>query len=212
MTDGAGTALRHELARKAIHLASAVVPLAYALGTPRRMLLLALAALAIVALSVEAARHRWARAQAAFVRAVGPLLRAHEHTRFAGATWLVVAYAASVVLFPRAIAVAAMCAAAFGDASAAIVGRAASVARAQRTGMPSAGKTFAGSAACATITTIAAYGIAGLSVPTALATGVVASVAERWAIVRVDDNVRVALAAGYGAWASDALAHLLVHL
>jgi len=205
VSERASTALRHELARKAIHLSSAVLPLAYALGTPRGALLLALGALGAMAFVIEAARQRSTRVRALFVRVVGPLLREHEHARFAGATWLIAAYALAVLLFPRAIAVAAMCAAAFGDAAAAIVGRTASVAYAQRTGIVRAGKTFAGSAACATITTIAAFGVAHLALASAVVAGVLASVAERWALVHVDDNVRVALAAGCGAWASDAL-------
>ena len=45
-------ALRHELARKALHLTSATVPVAYALGAPRDLLLALLGVLVLVALLV----------------------------------------------------------------------------------------------------------------------------------------------------------------
>jgi dolichol kinase len=205
---GAAITLRQELARKAIHLASTVIPVAYAMGAPRRVVLLVLAVIGAVAVTVEVARFRSARVRALFVRLFGGLLREHEHAAWSGASWLLAAYALSVVLFPRAVAVAAMLAAGFGDASAAIVGRAASAARARRTGVVSRRKTFAGSAACATITAIAAFGIAGVALPSAALAGLFASLAERWDVLRVDDNVRVALAAGIGASLVDVLTTL----
>jgi len=204
----AAITLRQELARKAIHLSSAVIPVAYAMGAPRRVVLLVLAVLGLVALIVELARFRSTRARSLFVRVFGRLLREHEHAGWSGASWLLVAYVLAVVLFPRAVAVAAMLAAAFGDASAAIVGRAASAARARRTGIVSRRKTFAGSAACATITAIAAFGIAGIALPSAVLAGLLASAAERWDVLRVDDNVRVAIAAGIGASLVDVLTTL----
>jgi dolichol kinase len=48
--------LRHELARKAIHLASAVVPISYAAGLRREVLLVLLTLALLIALGVEAAR------------------------------------------------------------------------------------------------------------------------------------------------------------
>lgn len=213
MTDGgAGTALRHELARKAIHLTSVVVPVAYALGTSRDTLLALLCVAGVVSAIVEIARRRSVRARETFVRLFGTMLRAHEHDALAGATWMLVAYVGAVLIFPPRVAIAAMCAVALGDAAAAIVGRTASVARARRLGAPHEGKTFAGSAACATISAIAAYGIAGLGAPIAVISGVCASIAERWDIAHIDDNVRVALAAGCSAWASDVLVHALAHI
>jgi dolichol kinase len=202
--------LRAELARKAIHLASSAIPLAYAAGTPRRTVLAVLAVLAAVALAVELARFRWARAGALFVRVVGALLREHERRGMSGASWLLAAYVLSVVLFPRAIAVAAMLAAGLGDASAAIVGRTVSAVRARRAARTSRGmigvivqgKTLAGSVACAVVTFAAALFVASLSLPACAAAAVAASVAERWSrpVPWVDDNVRVALGAGGAAW------------
>jgi dolichol kinase len=194
--------LRVELARKAIHLASSVIPIAYALGVSRTRLLVLLALLGGVAATVEIVRLRSARARALFVGAVGGLLREHEHRRWSGATWLLVAYALSVVLFPRAEAIAAMLAAGMGDASAAIVGRSVAVARARRGAAAHVlrGKTLAGSIACAVTTFVAALLVASLSPSAAAAAALAASAAERWSGgLAIDDNVRVALAAGAAA-------------
>ncbi len=207
--------LRHELARKAIHLASSAVPVAYAAGLARPVLLAALGAAGAVALGVETARRRSARARAAFDGAVGPLLRAHERDRWSGATWMCAAYALAVLIFPRREAVAAMLAVAVGDAAAAVVGRVAAARRERRTPAdaaagvaPAAGagaKTWEGSAACAAATTLAALVVARLPAAGALAAGAAAALAER-PRGPLDDNVRVAAAAGAAAWLAHALA------
>jgi dolichol kinase len=210
--------LRVELARKAIHVSSSVIPIAYAAGVARLTMLAALAALGVVAVAVEVTRLRWARARSLFVGAVGALLREHEHGRWSGATWLLVAYALSVLLFPRDVAVAAMLAAGLGDASAAIVGRSVAVARAARGAGVAATqhKTLAGSVACAVVTIVAALLVASLPPLEALAAGLAASVAERWELPRqmtrrgvtIDDNVRVSLAAGAAALLVAAALHV----
>jgi dolichol kinase len=200
--------LATEAARKAIHVSSAVIPLAYAAGLPRAALLAAFAGLGVVAAAVEVARRRSARFRAWFLRAVGGLLRAHEHASVSGASWMLAAYALSAVLFPRDVAVAAMLAVALGDAAAAIVGRWAGArrdARARAAGRDApGGKTLAGSAACAVATFVGALAVARLDAGAAAAAAIAAAIAERptW---RLDDNVRVALAAGAAALAWRAL-------
>jgi dolichol kinase len=153
----------------------------------------------VVAVAVEVTRLRYAAAGRLFTRLTGPMLRTHEHARWSGATWLLASFALAVLLFPRGVAVAAMLAVAFGDAAAAIVGRWAGVLRSRRStpGTPNA-KTWAGSAACALATTLGAALVAGLTPGASLAAGLAAAAAERpdWP---VDDNVRVALAAGVAA-------------
>jgi dolichol kinase len=189
--------LVHELARKSIHMGSAVVPVAYAAGLPRRVLLVGLAALLAVALVVEVARFRSPRARVWFARVVGALLREHEHDRWSGATWMLASYLLATLLFPRAVAVAAMLAVALGDASAAVVGR---WAAGRRPAQPATHavvrrKTWAGSAACAVVTAAGALWIAGLGPAASVAAALAAAAAERPAVA-IDDNVRVALASG----------------
>lgn len=185
--------LRRELARKALHLTSAVVPLAYAAGlVPRGPLAALLLALLGVALAVELGRARSERVRAHFARATGALLRPHEHRRWAGATWLLAAFALALLLFPPAVAVAAMWAVSVGDASAAIVGRV--VGRHRIAGLT---KTVEGSVACAVATFAGASLVARLGLGASVVAALAAAAAE--APTRpLDDNVRVALAVGGG--------------
>lgn len=194
--------LRHELARKSIHLASAAVPITYAAGAPRAVVITALALALATAAGIEVARARSPRVRMTFERLVGPLLRRHEYGRWSGATWMCAAYLGAVLVFPRREAVAAMLAVAFGDAAAAVVGRLAA-ARATAPARPDGAKTWSGSFACFAATALGAFLIARLPLAAALACGVAAMLAERprW---RVDDNMRIALAAGAAAWGAAA--------
>jgi dolichol kinase len=182
--------LRHELARKAIHLTAAVFPLGYAAGMARGVLIAVLVVLAAVALIVEVARARHERTRQAFTRATGPLLRPHEGSRISGATWLVLALLVAVVVFPRDVAIAVMWAATVGDALAALFGRAFGQLR-----LGSAGKTLEGSAACFAATLTGSLAIAHLSLAESIVSAITSSAAEfpsrPW-----DDNVRVVVFAG----------------
>jgi dolichol kinase len=177
------------------------VPVAYALGAPRSLLLPALLALVAVAAVIELARARSEHARERFLRATGVLLRAHEHERLSGATWMLAAFAFAVALYPRDVAVAAMWAVAVGDASAAIVGRLASRrahrAAAARGEPPPSGKTLAGSAACFAATLAGALGVAALPLAPATVAALAAALAERPG-GPVDDNVRVIVTVGAG--------------
>jgi dolichol kinase len=205
--------LQRELARKLLHVSTAVVPVAYAAGLPRGVVGGALGALASVALAVELAR-RSRRGAAHFTRATGALLREHEHAgAWAGATWLLLAFLLAVLAFPRAVAVAAMLGVSLGDAAGAVVGRWWSErrARAMRAaatvaaptdvsptlGIARSAKTWMGTAACAIATTIGALLVARLGVMESLLAGVLAAAAER-PVWRFDDNLRIVLAVGGG--------------
>lgn len=180
--------LRRELARKGLHLLTAVIPIAYAMGVPRRPLAVSLAAGAAVALGVELLRARSVRVGAAFDQLVGSLLRAHERRRWSGATWLLLALLGLTLAAPRDVAIAGMWALAVGDAAAAVVGR-----WLGRPGSGRPGKTTAGSLACFAATLLGALLIAHLSMGESVIAAASATAAERpagW----LDDNVRIALA------------------
>jgi dolichol kinase len=183
--------LRHELARKSIHVATVVVPLAYARGVARGVVLAGLGFLLLVALLVELARVRSAWVGATFTRAVGGMLREHERLRWSGATWMLLAFVLAAALFPRDVAAAAMCAVSLGDAAAAVFGRALG-----RTRLVN-GKTLEGAAACALATAAGAALVARLGAAECVVAGLCAAAAELPARP-LDDNVRVALATGAG--------------
>ena len=182
--------LRHELARKAIHLGAVVFPLAYAAGVGRRVLVAVLAVLTTVALVIEVARARHERTRQAFTRATGPLLREHEHHRLSGATWLVLAFLGAAIAFPRDIAIAAMWAAAVGDSAAALFGRAFG-----RLRWGPVGKSLEGAVACFSVVFLGSLTIAHLSLAESIVSAVTSALAEfptrPW-----DDNVRITAVTG----------------
>lgn len=188
--------LRLEVARKALHLVFVVVPVAYAFGLPRKLLVAALGTAAIVAVAIELARAWHVPTRERFARWVGALLREHEHTRWSGATWMVLSMLGLAALAPRDVAIAAMWAISAGDAAAALVGRAfdrAPDAAPGRVGR----KTIRGSAACFVATLAGALALAHLSPVESAVAAVLATAAERpsgW----VDDNVRIAVVVAVG--------------
>jgi len=172
------------------------VPLAYGAGAvPFRVVLPVLCALAAAALVVEAARARSERARGYFTRAAGGLLRAHEHHRLSGATWMLLAFALAVGVFPRDVAAAAMWGVGVGDASAAVVGKWWSARRAAAAARTTSGKTLAGSVACAAATCAGALLVAQLGAAESAAAGVAAAAAER-AEHPFDDNLRIVIIVG----------------
>ena len=183
--------LGREVARKAIHLSSVAVPIAYAAGLPRAVVTAALVLLLVGALVVELARATSRRAGAFFERTTGTLLRAHERKQLSGATWLLVAFLGSVLLLDRDLAVAAMCAVALGDAAAAIVGR--WLGR-RRIGSR---KSVEGSLACLVAVYLGVRVIADLGPAESIVAALCATAAE-WPEGPVDDNLRMATAAGAG--------------
>ena len=184
--------VRRELARKAIHLTTAVAPVAYAAGFERLPLATLLGLALAVALAVELGRVSHAGTRGIFQRTAGPLLREHEHARWAGATWLFLAFLGAVLLLPPAVAVAAMWAVAAGDAAAAVVGRA--VGRHRVWG---SGKTIEGSAACWAATFAGALLLAALPLAESVVAASAATLAELPARPG-DDNVRIIAAVGGG--------------
>ena len=190
----ARAAITREGARKGIHLTSAAVPVALALGVARNVVVVGLAVLFAIALVVEIARQTSATTASRFMRLFAPLLRAHEAHSATGATWLLGAMLAAVAILPRDAAIAATWAVAVGDASAALIG-----VRFGRHRARSSGKSLEGSAACAITTTLGAMLLARLSLAESLTLGVIAAVAER-APWPADDNARIVTLVGASAW------------
>ena len=187
---GSAPSFRRELARKAIHLSSAAVPIALAFGIDRRLALLMLGVLVVAAIAVEAARALSPATASRFDSLFLPLLRAYESRRLTGATWLLVAMFAAVLFFPRDVAIVATWAAAVGDAAAALIGM-----RFGRLRSPRDGKSLEGSVACLLATLAGAVWLAHLGPASALLAAVMATVAERipWPH---DDNIRIVAVVG----------------
>lgn len=185
-----------ELRRKALHLATAALPIFYARGMPRAPLLALLAAGTTLALVIEWLRRNHAGTNALFDRTVGGLLRPHERDSLSGATWLCLSCFLAVLLLPRAPAVAAMWCATMGDSAAALAGRAW---RRVRPEGARNGKTVVGSVACWGVSALGVWLLAGYPGYAALTIAAAAAVAER-PTAPLDDNLRVVLVAGLVAY------------
>ncbi len=185
---------RAELARKGIHLCSSVFPISWGLGFVERPVVVgALAACLAIGGALEAGRRRSVRVRGWFERWFGFMLRDHETTALTGATWILGAMLLAAAFLPTRAALAALWAGVFGDAAAALVGRAVAARAATK------GKTWAGSAACVAASAIGPLWLAAASPLQALGVGIAAMLAERPALA-LDDNARVAIAAGLAAW------------
>jgi dolichol kinase len=188
-----------EVARKAIHFGTALVPILYAVGWPRLPLLLVVASLSVIAVLVELARSGTSRISTRishwFLSITGPLLRAHERRGVSGATWLLVAFALALAIYPKADAIAAMWAVSVGDAGAALGGRAWQRWRTARGVAKAAAptKSWAGTTICFLLSALGAWLLAGLEPSYALAVGAAAALAER-PRGPLDDNLRIVLA------------------
>jgi dolichol kinase len=184
---------RREFVRKSLHLLATVVPVAYALGMPRAALETVLSISVAIALLIEGLRRASAPFGTAFERAFGALMRPHEQRAITGATWLALSCLVAVAALSRNAAIAALWCATVGDAAATIFGR-------WTTGISThenerAGKTVTGSLACAVASFAGVWMLAGYPPPIAVVIALAAAIAESWP-VSIDDNIRVATAAG----------------
>jgi dolichol kinase len=183
--------LGSEIKRKAIHLASLAIPVAY-YATPdawesswKRGLL----ALVILSLAIEVVRLNHPRIREVFRHFFGEMLRNHEEASLLGSTYLLIACLLTFYLFPKPVAVLAMSFLILGDTVAAMVGK--SFGR-----IPLFGKTAEGSLACFVVCYALTLLMPEVPHRAALAGAVTATVFELLPIP-LDDNFRIPLSAGF---------------
>jgi dolichol kinase len=187
--------MRRELARKAIHVSSTAVPLLVWL-VPRPVAVAVLVPVALLALAIDFARHRIRPIRYHFLRRTRTMLRPHERRGLAGATWMAMAYAAALLLFPKPVAVAAMLFNGLGDAAAALVGKRWGR---RRTAWGKSWEGFAAGLATDLAVGLGMWMLAPAAVPLAGALlGALVAAAVELAPLPLDDNVRVTLAGGAG--------------
>lgn len=183
--------LASELKRKAIHLGSLVIPIGYYVSPDawHRDWERSLLASVILSLAIEVFRLNHPRTRNLFRHFFGELLRNHEEASLLGSTYLLIACLLSIHLFPKPIAVLALCFLIVGDTVAAIVGKSAGR-------IKIFGKTLEGSLACLAV----CFGITLFlpEVPFHVAiVGAVVATAFELLPIPLDDNFRIPLSAGF---------------
>jgi len=150
-------------------------------------------AIAAAAVGTELSRNRIRLVRYWFLRRTRSMLRYRERRGLAGATWMALAYAGAVIVFPTPVAVAAMLYTALGDAIASLVGR--------RWGR----RRFAnGKSAEGTLAALIANVVIGLMIPgigaLAAIAGAVAASGLEAADLPPDDNLWVVMGGGGVLW------------
>jgi len=183
--------LASELKRKAIHLASFAIPLAYYLtpDTWLRSWERVLLSLVILSLAIEVFRLNHPRTRHVFRHFFGELLRNHEEASLLGSTYMLIGFLLTIHLFPKPIACLALAFLIIGDTVAAIVGK--SIGRTRLFG-----KTVEGSVACFAVCYGMTLLVPEIPVPVGLVGALVATVFELLPIP-LDDNFRIPLSAGF---------------
>jgi len=112
---------RDELARKAIHLGSAVCPLIYAWISPALALAGAVPVmLAFIVLDVLRQRHPGLRSW--YNRWLGRLMRVHEDRRLCGASYVMIAVVVCIAVYEKPVTIVALLFLSISDALASLVG------------------------------------------------------------------------------------------
>ena len=184
--------LAAELKRKAIHLASLTIPIAYYLS-PRswsRTWEKVLLASVILSLAIEVFRLNHPRIRGVFRHFFGELLRNHEEASLLGSTYLLIAVLLTIHLFDKPVAVLALAFLILGDTVAAIVGK--SIGKHKLLG----GKTVEGSLACFLMCLGLSLLMPGIPFFVGLVGATTATIFELLPIP-LDDNFRIPLSAGF---------------
>ncbi len=113
---------RHEVIRKAIHLASSLIPLSYWFLFERDITLQIVIILALGFLTVDYLRLKSTAIGKMFMRVFGLALRSHEKQKLTGATYVFSGSVVAIFLFPKEIAVPALLTLSISDTLAALIG------------------------------------------------------------------------------------------
>ncbi|MFH0778316.1 MAG: diacylglycerol/polyprenol kinase family protein [Candidatus Eisenbacteria bacterium] len=177
-----------EIKRKAIHLSSSWVPLAYYF-LPEHVGKAGLLVAAATFLTLDVIRIHEPRMKKLFYRIFGEIVREHEKDTLTGATSMVISALLTVYCFEKNIAVASLLFLTVGDSIAAIVGK-----HLGRTHI--FGKTLEGSLGCFFACAAIAIAVPGIPLTVSVAGALLAALVEVLPIP-LDDNFRIPLSAGF---------------
>ena len=112
----------NEFKRKATHLFALCIPIGY-FFLPKLLSLLILAPFVLGAITIDVIRLRRLPLHGFLNRLLGPVLREHESSDFAGSSYILTASFLSILFFNKSAAVAAISFIILGDIAAALIGR-----------------------------------------------------------------------------------------
>jgi dolichol kinase len=187
--DGAQITYSSEVRRKLLHLVALLIPIIYYFFPSESQAKAIMLGGMIVAVAVDTFRLGEPRYRNLLHSLSGELIRPGEKTNLLGSTCLLIATTITVFLFPKPVAVAALCFLIVGDTVAALVGR--RFGRIRLFGK----KTLVGSMALFLSAMAAGFIIPGLDTRTVLAGAVVAAVAEALPLP-IDDNFSIPILSG----------------
>jgi acyl phosphate:glycerol-3-phosphate acyltransferase len=182
--------LTTELYRKAIHISSIVIPLAYRylINENRTVAFYILFPAALIFIGLEIMRLEHRTFKRIIYRAVGILFRRHEFNDFSGACYVFVSAVFCIVFFDPDVAFVALSSLAIGDTFAALAGM-----RWGRRKVIGIGKSVEGSLACFIVT----FGFSLFFVHPAVAfVGALATTIAEAANLPVDDNIKIPIFSG----------------
>ncbi len=183
-----------ELLRKTTHMGAMVIPGGYyLLGLEKGGALSIMVPITLFMILIDISRLRqWGLWRHVFGKVFAPMIRAHEQAGdFTGATYILISACATIALFSKPIAIAALAFIIVGDSLAAVIGR-----RYGRHRFLN-GKSFEGSAACLFGTVVVALVARYLDLPVSIGLigALTAAVIEALPL-GVDDNISVPLVSG----------------
>lgn len=187
--DGAQITYSSELRRKLMHLIALIIPAGYFLWPSEAQAKALMLGGMIVAIGVDTFRLGEPRYRNLFHSLHAELIRPGEKTSLLGSTCLLISGTITVFLFPKEIAVAALCYLIVGDTVAALVGR--RFGRIHLFGK----KTLLGSLSLFASAFLAGSVIPGLETRTAFAGALVAAIVEALPLP-VDDNFSIPILSG----------------
>ncbi len=182
---------RRELARKATHMGALTIPIGYyVLDLQKWQMFTVMVVATGLMVAIDIARLRNWALWSGFVKGlIAPIVREHEKRGdFTGATYLLLSACATIAMYDRSIAIAALAFIIVGDSFAAVIGRRFGAHRFRN-------KSLEGSLGCLLGTLIVAFASPGLPLYIAIIGAFIATLVEAFPF-GVDDNVSVPILSG----------------
>ncbi|HMA62236.1 MAG TPA: hypothetical protein VKP78_06245 [bacterium] len=181
-----------ELARKAIHYSSTLIPLAYYFVLNRGVMLWATGLLFLFFLMAEIVRLRFPRFYKLYLKVFGWMIRSHEKKdHLTGATYVFLGAFLSIFFFSKEVAVIVLFFLTVGDPTACLVGL--SIGRVK---LPGTEKTVEGSLAFILAGLLATFWISGVGLGVKIAGVLLAALIEYLPFKSFDDNLMIPLITG----------------